>query len=666
MGKSRYDETGMFWNDVYSIQGRHGGKQMERIRARPPIPDTGWTAPDVLPDLTREKILCVDVETRDEGLNAKLGPGQYRGDGYIVGIAVGTIDRQWYFPIRHEGSSHNMDEQQVIRWARDLARKPREYIGTNIKYDLEWLAVDGIHLQGQFHDIQIAEPLIDETQLFYSLEAQAQKYLQEGKEDDLLYRWLAMAFGGQPTRQAQAGNIWRAPVELAGPYAMSDVRLPFLIFEQQKKQLDSQQLWGIYELERSLIPMLVAMRQYGVSVDVSRAEQVAVAMEQYRVEAQGYLDSMAGFAVNVDAAQSLARLFDKYALPYNMTGKGNPSFPKKWLESHPHNIAKAILQVRKWARAKGTFVDSYTLKYPIDGIIHAEFNQLKSDDAGTVARFSSSNPNLQNIPKRDKQLRDLVRSLFIPREGCRWRRYDWSQIEFRLITNYGRGEAAAQARRKYNNDPSTDYHNMVMEMTGLERDPAKTINFGLAYGMKEKTLALQMGMSVEGVQPLLELYNRSVPWVSDLFDYVQRVARERGYIKTLLGRRAHFNLWESRDWNTKMEDGAMPYDKAVEKYGQRGIIRADTRKGMSRVIQGGAADIMKKAMMDIWQSGVCDVIGPPHVTVHDELGFSDEQTAQSEEAFAEVKHIMETCVKLKVPLIAECEVGPNWGTLKPL
>jgi len=288
------------------------------------------------------------------------------------------------------------------------------------------------------------------------------------------------------------------------------------------------------------------------------------------------------------------------------------------------------------------------------------------DDSGSVARFSSSNPNLQNIPSRDKELKKLIRSLFIPEQGQRWRRYDWSQIEFRLITHYGRGRAAVLARARYNDDPNTDYHNMVMEMTGLERIPAKTINFGVAYGMYEVTLAEQLGTSIEAARVFLALYDKKVPWVKDLFNYAKRVASSRGYVKTLLGRRGRFPMWEAKDWDTRCIDGKVSFNYALDQYGKEHMRRAETKNGLSRVIQGGAADIMKKAMVDIYHSGVLDIVGPPHLTVHDELGFSDEQTKESEEAFSEIKHIMETCVKLKVPLIAECEVGPNWGELKTL
>ena len=653
---NRYDSRGMFWQDVYTARGKR-----EFARGVPPVPDTGWTCPDEFPNLAAAKILCVDVETNDTGLSAGKGPGQYRGDGFVCGLAVGTEDGHgWYFPMRHERGP-NMDPDKVLAWARDTLQDARPKIGANLKYDIEWLATEGVHLGGPVHDVQIAEPLIDETQRYYSLGYLADKYLGEGKSEALLYQWLADAFGGPSTRRAQAGRIWRAPAELVGPYAISDVTLPFRIWRKQKPLLEQQGLLDLYDMERALVPMLVAMRQYGIRVDTDRIPVVRDIMVEREGIAQRALNDMAGFEVNVNGNASLARAFDALGVAYNLTAKGNPSFPGKWLQAHPHPMAQAVVSVRKWGKARSTFIDGY-MDYAIDGRIHAEFNQLKSDDSGTVARFSSSNPNLQNIPSRDDEMRSLVRSLYLPEEGCRYRRYDWSQIEFRLMVHYGRGPVADEARRMYNNDYTTDFHNMVVAMTGLPRKPAKNINFGLAYGMGEAKLASEMGMALDEAVPIFETYHEKFPFVKALFSHASNVAASRGYVKTLMGRRARFNLYEPMDWEMARHAAPLPYAQARAQWGR--VRRAATHKGLSRVIQGGAADIMKKAMVDIWESGVCNVVGPPHLTVHDELGFSDPMTAESEQAFAEIKHIMEHCVDLRVPLLAECEVGPNWGELE--
>ena len=660
---SRYDDVGMFWQDVYATTKKEKREKRARNRPIPETPDTGWVCPTEFPDLSGAKVICFDVETKDTGLEMKRGPGQYREDGYICGLGV-AVDQNnaWYFPMRHE-RGENMDPEKVIAWARDQLGTDIPKIGANLKYDIEWLATECVEVRGELHDVLIAEPLIDETQEAFSLDFVGEKYLGEGKVDDLLYQWCADAFGGNPTRKSQAGNIWRAPPELVGPYAEYDIKAPLRIFNEQRKILSANELMEVYDIERGLIPMLVAMRQRGVRIDANKLEPAREFINEREKAIQKALDDILGWTMNVNGRADLPKAFDQAGLIYPRTAKDNPSFPKKWLENQRHPLAEHVVSLRKWGTLRGTFIDGYMDKHVLEGRIHGEFNQLKSDDGGTVARFSSSNPNLQNIPSRDKESRRLIRGLFIPEDGCRWRRYDWSQIEYRLIVHYGRGEAAKDARYRFNNDPTTDYHQMVMDMTGLERKPAKNINFGLVYGMGEPSLAYELGLSHEAAKPLFADYHKKCPFVKDLASRCSNIAKKRKYVKTILGRRAHFPFWEPANYGDR---GTISRDKQqiVDEFGRAQV--AGLHKAVSRVVQGGAADIMKKAMKDIWDSGACDVVGAPHLTVHDELGFSDQQTTESEEAFAEIKHTMEHCVKLKVPLLAECEVGPNWGDLEAL
>jgi DNA polymerase I-like protein with 3'-5' exonuclease and polymerase domains len=667
---SRYDDVGMFWQDVYATGNKEKREKRARSRPIPEVPKTGWVCPKEFPNLKHAKVISLDTETKDTGLEIKRGPGQYREGGYICGVSIAVDENnKWYFPMRHE-RGENMDPERVVAWLKQTLGTDIPKIGANLKYDIEWLATEGVEVRGELHDVQIAEPLIDETQDTFSLDFLGEKYLGEGKVDELLYQWCADAFGGNPTRRSQAGNIWRAPAELVGPYAEYDAAAPLRIFNEQRKILVTDELMDVYNMERALIPMLVAMRQFGIRIDAGKLDPAREFILEREEKIQQALNETLGWTMNVNGRKDLPRAFDQLGLKYNMTAptgrfpEGQPSFPKKWLQNQRNELSERIIELRKWSTLRGTFVEGYMDKHVLaGGRIHCEFNQLKSDDAGTVARFSSSNPNLQNIPSRDPESARLIRGLFMPEDGCRYRRYDWSQIEYRLIVHYGRGQAAKDARRRYNTDPKTDYHQMVMDMTGLERKPAKAINFGLVYGMGEPTLAYELGMSLEAAKPVFKDYHKKCPFVKDLADRCANIAKKRKYVKTIMGRRAHFPFWEAANWNQR---GEVAKNKSYieENYGRAQV--AGLHKAVSRVIQGGAADIMKKAMVDIWTSGVCDVIHPPHLTVHDELGFSDEQTPATEEAFAEVKRIMENCVKLNVPLVADCEVGPNWGDLEEL
>ena len=192
----------------------------------------------------------------------------------------------------------------------------------------------------------------------------------------------------------------------------------------------------------------------------------------------------------------------------------------------------------------------------------------------------------------------------------------------------------------------------------LDRKPAKNFNFGMIFGMGDDKLIRSLGVSRQEGERLHKAYHAGLPFAKQTYDLARQLADRRGYIRTILGRRSRFPLWESRDWDESKRDGPMRREDAVERYGTRGIRRAGTFKALNHVLQLTAADIIKKAMVDIWDAGICDVVGAPLVQVHDELDWSD---PGAPEAFAEARRIMETCVQIKVPLVVDTETGPNWG-----
>ena len=671
---SRFDSVGMFWEDYAQVRER-----TERVRAAPPIPETGWVPPREFPDLAGAAMLSVDTETKDLNLLTK-GPGAARGDGHLVGIAVGVPEgKTWYFPMRHEVCGElNLDPDAVLRWARDqLCRPGQPKVGANLLYDIEFLQAEGVPITGPFYDVQVAAPLLDEYRRSYSLDSLAVDHLGEHKVDDVLYDWAWRAYGGKQGRP-QAGNIYRCPPQLVGPYAQGDVDLPLRIFAQQKRLLQDNDLYDLFMLESRLVPLLAAMRAHGVRVNVDDAQRVGE-----RLAAQAALLQQE-LGINVNAPQEVAALFDRLGLPYPKTAKGNPSFTKQFLTNHSHAVAEKIVALRGLLKNKGTFIDGYIMDHNVNGRLHCQFNQLKSDSYGTVSgRFSSSNPNLQNIPSRDDILAPLIRGLFIPEDGCQWRRFDWSQIEYRFLLHFAVGDSAEQFRQLYRSDPHTDFHvktqEWIADFTGrdLGRKPTKNINFGLVYGMGEPTLANNLGIPLDAARPLFDCYHQTLPFVKETFNLASSLAANRGYVKTILGRKARFELWEPRkymsdqskadaiaaqglplDWFAPVRD----IDVARERWGA--VKRAHTHKALNRVLQGSSADAMKKAMVDMYEGGVFDDTGLPLLTVHDELDFNDPGTAASEAGFVEARRIMENCVPLKIPLIADEEVGPDWGHLK--
>ena len=615
-----------------------------------PIPNTGWAAPTEFPRLEAAKVICIDVETYDPHIKER-GPGWATGDGHLVGIAVGTDDgHRWYFPMRHEVGGGNLDPDMVLRWAKDELTRPGQLkVGANLMYDLGWLAAEGVDVPGPYYDVQWAEALLDEHRTSYSLDAIALDYGLGGKMSNELYQWCSQAYGGKPDGRQRA-NIYQAPACLVGPYAEGDVDLPLRIREQQVQKIEQLVLHDLLDLEHRLIPMLLAMRQRGVRIREDWPDiRGRLAAEAKKVAPAG---------VDIWSAASLAAYCDQKGIQYPRTPKGAPSFVKGWLEKHLPDVARA----RKLDKACGTFFDGYMGK-AVDWRIHCEFHPLRSDSGGTVSgRFSSSNPNLQNIPSRDPELGPLIRGLFIPEEGCLWAKLDYSQVEYRLLAHYARGRGADDVREAYRRDPTTDFHAHVAEMSGLERKPAKNLNFGMVYGQGLATTAATMGCSLEEAEQFRQRYFDEAPFVKYTFDWVSRVAANRGYIRSIGGRIHRFPYWEPiGKWN----EGYLPRAEAEEKWGKR-IRRARTHKALNALLQGSAADIMKMAMAQIWESGVCDVLGAPHLTVHDELDFSMPDTPEGRDAILEVKRIMETCVKLNVPLVADVEIGPDWANINEL
>lgn len=613
------------------------------------------------PDLTKEKVIAIDVETNDPDLKEK-GPGTYT-NGYVVGLAVGVPGREWYFPFKHE-RGQNLPEQSVKNWALDNLCNGGVKVGANLLYDLEYLHRWGVPVNGRFEDVQVAEPLLDENAFSYALGTLGEKYLGEGKDENALYEYAASQFGGKPTRNQQGKNIWRCPSDIVAPYAMSDVRLPLLILEKQKEAMRLEFLDRVWDLETRLIPLLLAMRQRGVRVDVSGSDALRAELANKLALVQLNINRLCDREVNINAAASIAEAFDGLGIPYPRTEKtGKPSFTKPWLESHAHPVAKLITEARGLGTLISTFLDGYVFGHHVNGRLHTQFNQLRGDEYGTVSgRFSSSNPNLQNIPSRTETGK-LVRGLFLPEPGEHWYKLDYSQIEPRLVLHfaYGRDEIANRVVEEYQRDPSIDCYNAMMQhIPGVSRANVKTIYLGMVYGMGKAKLAASLNMEAEEAAELFELFHQGAPYVNFLSKDLMVKAASRGHICTLSGRRARFVTWESANYKEKGLYNSQ--EEALEEH--TNVKRAFTYKALNRLIQGSAADVMKKAMLRVHESGVMDVLGAPLLTVHDELDFSVPDSPEGREAIVEARNIMEKCVNTRVPMRVDIEKGDSWGTVE--
>jgi DNA polymerase I-like protein with 3'-5' exonuclease and polymerase domains len=659
----RADALGMFWEDHPAIKAR--GEKTFVPRTLPPIPDTGWVMPTEFPRLDAATEICIDCETYDPELLTH-GHGWGRGVGHIVGIAVGVEGARWYFPMRHT-LGNNLPPEAVLQWCRDTlqnARQPKVF--ANAQYDLGWLKQEGVDIAGQIIDVQIAEPLLDEHARSYSLDTLAKKYLGTGKVDDALYTWCQRAYGGKEGRP-QAGNIYRAPSCLVGPYAEGDVTLPLEIWRKQKPLLEAEGLMPLFEIESALPQILMRMRMRGVRVDVAKAEQVKAQLRKKANALGARLKSLTGRDVEIWAADSISRALDKLGVEYPRTEKGAASFTGEWLKRHPHEAVRMIADIRRYDKAVSTFIDGYVLDKQVNGRVHGTFHQLRGDSGGTiVGRFSSSDPNLENIPARDDELAPLIRGLWLPEEGARWTVFDFSQIQFRIIVHYAMGAGAEEARRRYEDDPSTDYHAMVQELirgtTGilLDRKPVKNINFGLAFTMGVDKLADILGMNRDEAQKLIDLYHQGVPFVRHTADSIAQVAQQRGYIKGILGRRHRFELWEPRNW--KLRSAHSPTrDRHGLEQDCGPAVRAYCHLGLNRLAQDGEGSHVKKAIVDCDRAGIFDVTGPLLNIVHDDVNYSNDGSQKVEEALAEAKRIMENAIQWKVPMVVQRSDGDDWG-----
>jgi len=612
--------------------------------------DSDWTPPETIPDLSQYDTIAIDLETRDENL-LKLGPGWCRKDGYIIGIAVAAGDSSWYFPVAH--TVGNMPKRVIYQWLTDLCKDTNKtFVFHNALYDLGWLRAEGIEVKGKIRDTMVAAPLLNENRRYYNLNSLAGDYLSTYKDEKML-KSAAEEFGVDPK-----SGMWRLPPRYVGAYAEHDAHITLKLWNELRKQITKEECSSIFELETRLTPLLLDMKTKGVRVDLVKAEQVK--KELITLEKKLLDDIASDTHVHLEpwVATSVAKVFDAVGLSYSRTEKSRaPAFTKQFLANHSHPIAKKIIKIREVNKANTTFIDTI-LEHSHNGRIHCDFHPLRSDGGGTVTgRFSSSNPNLQQIPARDPYIKKIIRGLFIPEEGCKWGSFDYASQEPRWLVHYCATLTGIDRHPQIDDvvalykKGQADFHQIVADIAGIPRKQAKTVNLGLMYGMGKGKLANILDLSMEDATALLEKYNNKVPFLKSVSEKAMRRAADSGIIRTWLGRKCRFNMYEPISYQYNK---ALPMKEAIDEYGGKGRIRrAFTYKALNRLIQGSSADQTKKAMVDCFDIGLS-----PMLTVHDELCFNIENNKQIEQ----IKEIMSNCIpELKIPFEVDAEMGTNWG-----
>ena len=610
-----------------------------------------WICPENYPDLKGYKYITIDLETRDPDLKVR-GSGAVVGNGEIVGIAVAVDGWSGYYPIAHQGGG-NLDKEKVLDWIKSVCAADNVKIFHNGMYDVCWLRAAGVRINGHIVDTMVMASLIDENRLSYTLNSISYEFLGEVKDEKALTE-AAQSWGIDAKSE-----MYKLPAMYVGNYAEKDAQLTLELFKVLSREIQKQNLQNVFDLETQLFPCLIDMKFKGVRVDIEKAHKLKQQLTAQEHELLLKVKQETGIEPQIWAARSIATVFDKLGLHYERTEKASaPSFTKNFLQEHKHPIVQMIAKAREINKAHTTFIDTI-LKFEHKGRIHADINPIRSDQGGTVTgRFSYANPNLQQIPARNKDLGPMIRSLFIPENGHKWGCFDYSQQEPRLVVHYAAttepicfDESVTKIVDEFKNN-SVDFHKTVAEMAGISRDQAKTINLGLFYGMGKAKLQAELGLNTkEEAENLFNQYHTNVPFVKELMNKTSAHAQSSGSIGTLLGRRCRFNKWEPATFGMHT---AMSFEEAERTYGRGRIRRAMTYKALNKLIQGSAADMTKKAMLDLYNEGII-----PHIQIHDELDISvvDDNHAKK------IVEIMESAVTLAIPNKVDYESGETWGDI---
>ena len=646
----------------------------------------------VVPDISELDLkgidtIAIDLETYDPSLKKK-GSGSIREEGFVCGIAVATSKQQLYFPIAHAMTSNlNAEDTWKELDKKVFKNKGLRKVFHNAMYDVCWIRMaTGSMPEGEIVDTMIAASVIDETRMRYSLDSLSRDYLQDAKyKYDLQDRaWNEMGI------KDPMSNMHKLSYELVKDYAIQDVNLTLSLWNLFEKKLDEiiyppkqKSLRKIFTLETKLFPCLVDMKFKGVRIDVEKAKRFGEKLEKRRDNLINIIKNKTGVSVQIWAAASIKKLLDQQEITdYKKTPKsGMPQLPKDYLKTHPNRFLRMIVKARECDKGKSAFVEGL-LSFVHKGRIHADINQIRSDQGGTVTgRFSMSNPNLQQIPAKGF-IGKKMRELFIPDEGCTWGSFDYSQQEPRIVVHYALKlelPGTEDLQKEFDNEDA-DFHQIVADMARIPRTTAKTINLGLFYGMGKIKLQKELNLSRDEANQLFKTYHSKVPFVKQLSQDLIEFAETHKLLFTLEDRFCRFNKWETRDreWNNEinryepvpiltLEAAQTAYkaellekvadDKLDPNYMENFKYHykpAFTYKALNRLIQGSAADMTKKAMVMLYEKGIL-----PHIQIHDELCLSVKNNYEA--------HIIQNIMENAIPLLVKNKVsykkGKSWGNI---
>lgn len=588
--------------------------------------------------------IVVDVETS--------GLDKHRNFicGYVFTVSE-KEDETWYLPIRHRDGGNlsgvrrptnatDYNPQKDVhplehRIKAIMANPNKHWIGHNIKYDLWLLHRHGINVSGTVEDTMVNAALIDENVGKYDLSNCAKMMGVQPKYADIYSAISQYVKKYDITITSQTSNLtmpyfWWMPGDgVAATYAKDDGISTYQLCHAQREEIEKQDLKLVWSVEKRVTKTLFRMERRGVPVDEEKLDLVQKKVKELLIEAERKVPS----DLNVRSGPQMKKYVrDCGRTDWPLTPKGNPSFPETYLETFQEG--RDIIAVRKLRNLESTFLEGSIRGHLFNGRVHCNFNQTAMGDYGTVSgRLSSSDPNMQQIPKRDKILAPLLRQIYRPIPPFKWWSADYKQQEYRVFAEYARSKSVLNA---YASDPDTDYHQLVADILHVERDPAaKRINLGTIYNMGVAKLAEGLGVEPYVAAGYMGQMRKMMPEAKQFNKNAENTARARGYVFTKLKRRRRF-----------------PNPNFAHKAG-------------NGIIQGSSADITKVKMVEVdeylesenAESGLI-------LQVHDSL---------ENEFIEDERHHMDTCMEIMqsfgeqdliqfdVPMRLDIAVGESWG-----
>ena len=561
-------------------------------------------------------------------------------DAEIVGVSFAIEPGEAaYVPLGHDymGAPDQLDRDEVLAQFKPLLEDPKQKkIGQNLKYDKNVLANHDIHLEGISDDTMVESYVLNSVATRHDMDSLAREYLGE---QTITYESIA----GKGAKQLTFNQI---DLEKAGPYAAEDADITLRLHQALSPKLkETGKLESVYrDIDLPLVPVLSRMEQRGTLISASTLRQHSQELAERMAELEKEAHKVAGESFNLGSTKQLqAILYDKFGLRViKKTPKGAPSTAEPVLQelAHEHELPRLIVEHRSLSKLKSTYTDTLPeLIHHRTGRVHTSYHQAVT----ATGRLSSSEPNLQNIPIRTEEGR-RIRQAFIAPEGYKLLAADYSQIELRIMAHLS-GDKGLLTAFEHGEDihkatAAEVFGVSLIEVSSDQRRSAKAINFGLIYGMSAFGLARQLGVERKVAQEYIDRYFERYPGVLRYMDNIRKQAHDDGYVETLFGRRLYLPEINAR--NKQMQQAA-------------------ERTAINAPMQGTAADIIKRAMIDVdqWlhaehQNDACMTM-----QVHDELIIEVREDAVEKVREGLVKR-MSAAAKLDVPLLVEAGVGDNW------